>query len=69
MKKMNHAEYQKNVKSKSDAELLYIIKDCQESLVANPDTINASYYADEICYCGMELKKRKDELKKALGIK
>ncbi len=69
MKVMNHTEYQEAVKTKSDSSLLFIIKDCQEALTANPEASNASYYADEICYCGMELKKRKDELKKVLGIK
>ncbi len=58
---MNHSQYQKSLKTKSDESLLFIIKDCQEALSANPDNPKASHYSDEICYCGMELAKRLDK--------
>lgn len=63
---MNHSEYIKKTKSMSDHQLLFIIKDCQEAITANPDNPKNSYYADEICYCGMEIRRRKDELKAGL---
>jgi hypothetical protein len=56
---MNHAEYQKNLKTKSFAELNGIIKDCQESLKANPDNPKNGHYQDEISYARMELNSRK----------
>lgn len=59
MKKMNHLEYQKKCRSMSEESLLYVIKDCQEALTANPKAENASYYSDEICYCGVELSNRR----------
>jgi hypothetical protein len=59
MKQMNHSEYQRKCKTMSVESLLYVIKDCQEALTANPDCANASYYSDEICYCGMELANRR----------
>ena len=58
MKTMNHTTYPAKLKNKSKSELNFIIQDCQESINALPDNPNNSYYADEICYCGMELKKR-----------
>ena len=58
MKVMDHSEYPKSLKSKTDEQLLFIIKDCQEALVANPDNQNAGYYSDEICYCSMEWASR-----------
>jgi hypothetical protein len=42
--------------------LLYIIKDCQETLSINPDCEKAGYYADEIHYCAMELKRRRNRI-------
>ena len=59
MKNMNHTEYPKRLKEKSTGELLFIIKDAREAMEAMPENENNSYYADEICYCGMELKSRK----------
>lgn len=57
-KKMDHAAYQKRLKTKSDAELRFIIKDANEALKAMPDGENAGYYADEIHYASMELQRR-----------
>jgi hypothetical protein len=56
---MNHAEYQKNLKNKTVAELMYIMNDASAAIKANPDNPNNGYYADEISYAGMELKKRR----------
>jgi hypothetical protein len=55
---MNHTEYIKQTKKMSEASLRYIIKDCQEAIEANHDNPKNGDYADEICYCGMELKRR-----------
>jgi hypothetical protein len=58
MKKMNHAEYQRKLKSKSIEELKYIIKDAREAEEAMPMGENAGYYADEQHYAAMEIAKR-----------
>ncbi len=58
MKTMNHAEYQKNLKRKSDAELRFITKDAREAMEAMPHGENAGYYADEVHYAAMELRNR-----------
>ena len=56
---MNHAEYQKNCKAKSEAELRYTIKDAREAIEANPEGHKAGYYQDEIHYCAAELRRRR----------
>lgn len=56
---MDHAAYQKKVKKYSDASLLYIIGDCQKAIEAYPEGHKAGYYADEISYCAMELRRRR----------
>ena len=58
MKQINHIEYPKRLRRKSDAELRFIIKDAREAMEAMPDGENAGYYADEVCYAGMELARR-----------
>jgi len=58
-KKMNHGSYQKNLRTKDIAALHFIIKDAGEAIAANPDNPNNGYYADEIHYAYMELKRRK----------
>lgn len=57
-KKMDHSEYQKRLRTKSDDELKYIIKDAREAIEANPENPNNGYYQDEISYASMELKRR-----------
>ena len=61
MKTMNHTEYQKKVRKMDEASLRFVIKDCREALAALPESPNAGYYADEICYCGMELNRRRNK--------
>jgi len=61
---MNHSEYIKKTKKMSLESLKFVIKDCQEALEANPNCEKSSYYADEICYCGMELKRRQQQKEK-----
>lgn len=58
MKHMNHAEYQRKLKSKSEAELRFIIKDATEAQEANPTNENNGHYADEVHYCLAELRRR-----------
>lgn len=59
-KTMDHSAYQSKVRELSAAALRFTITDCQAALAAMPDNPNAGYYADEISYCAMELKRRKD---------
>lgn len=58
MKTMNHGEYQAGLKSKSVAELRFIVRDAYQASQAMPGNPNVGYYLDEMCYAGMELKKR-----------
>ena len=58
LKTMNHSEYQKECKGKSETQLRYIIQDCKNAIAAYPENPNAGYYADEIHYCAMELARR-----------
>ena len=46
-KHINHIEYPKNLKAKSDEALLFIIEDANKAIEAMPDGENAGYYADE----------------------
>jgi hypothetical protein len=58
-KQIDHAAYPKRCRRLSDAELLFIIHDCQSTLAAWPDQPNHGYYADEICYAADELYRRR----------
>lgn len=60
--KIDHKEYPKRLRKKSVDELKFIIKDAQEAMKANPDSEKSKngYYADEVNYAAMELKRRKD---------
>jgi hypothetical protein len=57
-KEIDHAAYAKDCRSRSEAELLFIIADCRATLAAWPDQPNHGYYADEISYCAQELNRR-----------
>ena len=59
MKAMDHVAYPKMLKSKSDSQLRFAIRDCMEAMRSNPEGKNNDYYADEICYCAAELNLRK----------
>jgi len=56
---IDHAAYQKKIKSWTTNGLLYTIADCKSVLKTNPDGPKAGYYADEINYCSMELNRRR----------
>ncbi len=56
--KIDHAEYQKRVKTMDNAALHYVINDCKQAIEAMPDGHKVGYYTDEIHYCSMELAKR-----------
>ena len=58
MRQIDHTEYPKSLRKKSDESLRYIIKDAQEALFLFPECDKSGYYADEINYCAMELKRR-----------
>ena len=59
LKRMDHNEYPKSLKTKSEASLRYIIKDAQEAIAANPENPNCNYYSDEINYCASEIYSRR----------
>lgn len=56
---LDHAAYPSRCRRLSEAELLYIIADCRESLTAWPDSPNAGRYQDEIHYAAAELERRR----------
>jgi len=60
IKHMDHTEYPKSLKHKDSAALRYIIHDCRAAIAAMPMGVNAGYYADEIHYCAMELRRRSE---------
>ena len=55
---MSHDAYQRSLKSKTDDELKFIIRDAREAAQANPQGEKAGYYQDEVLYAQMELKNR-----------
>lgn len=57
-KTMNHAEYQRGLRSKSVEQLQFIANDANEAATANPTGENAGYYADEVHYALAELNRR-----------
>ena len=61
---MDHTNYPKQLRTKSIDTLFFIINDCREAIEAMPDNPKNSFYADEICYCGMEIKRRKEDVNK-----
>lgn len=58
-KTIDHRDYPRRCRQLSDAELLFTIADCRETIAAWPDTPNAGYYLDEINYCADELARRR----------
>ena len=58
-KNMDHTAYPKSLRNKSEAELHWIIKDAGEAARANPEGVNAGYYADEVNYASSELYRRR----------
>ena len=57
-KRIDHTEYPKSLKTKTEKELRFIIRDANEEIELNPNNENNSYYADEVCYACNELKRR-----------
>jgi hypothetical protein len=57
---IDHAAYAAACTTKTVAQLRFIISDCREALAANPTGHKAGYYADEINYAAMELKRREN---------
>jgi hypothetical protein len=55
---MNHAEYPRKLRTKTESELYYIVKDCKAAIAANPDNPNNGYYQDEINYVCNEQARR-----------
>ena len=59
MKTMNHNEYMKACKTKTVEQLQFIREDASAAIRAMPFGENAGYYADEVHYAAMELKRRR----------
>lgn len=57
---IDHKAYQRKTRTMSMDSLLYVIQDCKEAIAANPDNPKNGVYADEINYCAMELKRRRN---------
>jgi len=57
--RIDHTEYPKSLKNKTEAQLRYTIKDAKAAMEAMPEGRKAGYYADEINYCAMEIQRRK----------
>ena len=57
-KHIDHAAYPKLCRTRSDAELRFVIADFRATLSAWPDQPNYGYYLDEINYCADELARR-----------
>lgn len=55
---IDHVAVQARFATLPSSSLNFIIADCQEAIAAMPDGPKAGYYADEISYAAMELKKR-----------
>ena len=55
---IDHVEYPKRLRSKSEDELRYIVKDAAEAAEAMPDAPQTGYWLDEVNYALMELKRR-----------
>ena len=61
-KTMNHTEYPKRIRKYTDDVLRNIIRECQEVIALQSGfNGNCGYYADEISYCSMELKRREQK--------
>lgn len=61
LQQIDHTEYPKRLKRKKIAELMFIIHDAQAAIEAYPENPKCSYYQDEINYCAMELRNRKQK--------
>ena len=55
---IDHINYPKYLHNKSIAQLAYVIQDAREAIEAMPEGHKAGYYADEINYCAMEIRRR-----------
>jgi len=58
---IDHAAYAKSLRTKTEAELRYIIKDAGEAAAANPTGHKAGYYQDEVHYAAAELRRRESK--------
>lgn len=62
MKRMDHNEYPKHLRTVSAAALHYIIKDAGEAAKTAQllESGNEGFYLDEVLYAGMELVRRRN---------
>jgi hypothetical protein len=58
---IDHAAYPESLREKSDAALRYIMRDATAAMRANPFGEKAGYYADEVHYASMELRRRRGQ--------
>lgn len=57
-KRMNHADYPRRLRRLSIESIRHIDRDAREAIESFPGNPSAGYYADEVNYCAMELKRR-----------
>ena len=57
-KVMNHEQYIKSLKGKTEDELRFIMQDAKEAAEAMPTGENVGYYLDEVLYANAELRRR-----------
>ena len=55
---INHETYPKRLRTKTHAELRYILEDARAAIAAQPNGHKAGFYADEISYVSDELYRR-----------
>jgi hypothetical protein len=67
--RLNFDAYRERLKTKSEAELKYIIQDAGEAAGAMPDGPKVGYYQDEVHEAARELKKRKEAARRMPRVK
>jgi hypothetical protein len=67
--RLNFAEYRERLKTKTEAELLYIIKDASEAAQALPNGQKCGYYQDEVHEANRELRQRRETARKMPRVK
>jgi hypothetical protein len=64
IKNMDHGAYMRKVRRMDDVALEFTIRDCREVIRLQADfNPNIGYYMDEIHYCSMELRRRKERVR------
>ena len=60
LKQMDHKRYPRQLRKKTNEQILFILRDAKETAELQKDfNPNVGYYLDEVHYCAMELLRRK----------